>query len=138
MRLAVTHVITLDGVVGNSSETVDLQAGSASLATSFSVIRDSVGVLFVPRWVNTNELQSQRMQLTTSRGLALSDWLDNEEALSVRTVSDATSWVAGAVISTPVLPSTGTGEALPRIAAKRATATMENFIVEGCCDEVGS
>lgn len=35
-------------------------------------------------------------------------------------------------MSTPVLPSTGTGEALPRMAANKATAMMENFIVEGC------
>lgn len=45
MSFAFTYVVTLNGVVGNSSETIDLQAGSTSLTGSFSVIRDSVGVL---------------------------------------------------------------------------------------------
>lgn len=55
------------------------------------------------------------MRLTTSKGLELASSLLKDDAVSVRTTSVASSRV--------------TGEALPRIAAKMATATMESFIV---------
>lgn len=113
--------MTRDKIVGDSRETVHPQTGSTGCALSFNVICHSCSVLN-----NCRERPSalsgtgRRLEsgLTTTRGasgILLS--VDKVEESSFRTLSDATS-------------VSGMGEALPMMAASKATATMENFILK--------